>query len=55
MSISSTFTFNHYEFKCTKLWHYEEWSIEFNMGLNKPYNTMTPGYQTPTLVSIILI
>lgn len=26
--------------------HYKEWSIEFNMGLNKPYNTMTPGYET---------
>jgi hypothetical protein len=34
---------------------YEEWSIEFNMGLNKPYNTMTPGYKTSNLVSIILI
>jgi hypothetical protein len=44
-SISSTFTFNHYKMHKT-IGHYEEWSIEFNMGLNKPYNTMTPGYKT---------
>jgi OOP family OmpA-OmpF porin len=26
--------------------NYGEWSVEFNMGLNKPYNTLTPGYAT---------
>lgn len=35
---------------------YEEWSIEFSAGLNKPYNTMTPGYGTsnPNLFHIDL-
>jgi OOP family OmpA-OmpF porin len=26
--------------------NYEEWSIAFNMGLNKPYSSMSPGYTT---------
>ncbi|MBC5840647.1 MAG: porin family protein [Flavobacteriaceae bacterium] len=25
---------------------YQEWSVEINAGLNKPYNTMTEGYLT---------
>jgi OOP family OmpA-OmpF porin len=34
----------------------KEWSIEFNVGFNKPFHTMTPGYQTsnPTLYHIDL-
>lgn len=26
--------------------NYDEWSLEFNVGVNKPYNTMTKGYFT---------
>ena len=25
---------------------YQEWSLEFNVGVNKPFNTMTPSYFT---------
>ena len=36
--------------------YYKEWSIEFNVGVTKPFRTMTPGYQTsdPTLYHIDL-